>query len=31
MMGNLIDKHPESDLLKKAQEVIDQCKKQLGK
>jgi tetratricopeptide (TPR) repeat protein len=31
MMQRVIDEHPESDLLKKAQEVIDRCQKQLGK
>jgi tetratricopeptide (TPR) repeat protein len=31
IMERLIKEHPESDLLKKAQEVIDQCRKQLGK
>jgi len=30
-LESMIDEHPESDLLDKAREVLDQCRKQLGK
>ena len=30
-LQRMIDEHPESDLLDKAKEVLDQCRKQLGK